>query len=68
MKTETKALDSFQIAGFVISTAISLILVILKQDTILSLILSLILAILIQLFDLQLRQTNSEEDYATFFL
>ena len=61
MKTEAKVLDSFQIAGFVISTAISLILLILKQDTVTSLILGLILAILIQLFDLQLRQANSEE-------
>jgi hypothetical protein len=61
MKIETKVLDSFQIAGFVISTTVSLILVILKQDTVISLILGLILATMVQLFDLQLRQANSEE-------
>lgn len=60
MRTDNKVFDPFQIAGFVISTAISLILLILKQDTITSLILGLQLAMLTQLFDLQLRQANSE--------
>lgn len=56
-----KNIDKFQIIGFVLSAAISLILIARGQDTIISVTLGLVLATLTQLFDLQIRNTESEE-------
>jgi hypothetical protein len=53
--------DRFQIAGFVISTVIALSLIVAGQDTATSVILGLVLAVLTQLFDLQMRQTSAQE-------
>ena len=61
MNSKFRMLDTFQVVGFVISVAISVGLVALKQDTIASVTLGLILATLTQLFDLQLRHRASEE-------
>lgn len=61
MKTDNKIIDSFQIVGFVISTAVSIILIVFKQEEILSVILGLVLAVLTQLFDLQFRQADIEK-------
>lgn len=61
MKNQPKTLDTFQVAGFIISVVISIGLLISKQDTILSVILGLVLAILTQLFDIQIRSSESEE-------
>lgn len=59
MKAEM--IDRFQIAGFVISTAISIGLIVAKADAVTSILLGLVLAILTQLFDLQLRNRVFEE-------
>jgi len=56
-----KNIDKFQIIGFVLSAAVSLILIIRGQDTIVSVTLGLVLAILVQLFDLQMRNAETEE-------
>ena len=61
MKSKIKILDIFQIVGFVTSVFISLLLVSTGQDTIVSVTLGLVLATMVQLFDLQLRQSDSEE-------
>ncbi len=61
MKPTVMIIDRVQIIGFVVSTAISIILLLAKQDTITSLILGLIVAVIFQLFDLQMRLANSEE-------
>jgi hypothetical protein len=61
MKSRLKAIDTFQIVGFAVSVVISIALILAKQDTISSVTLGLVLAILTQLFDLQIRQSNSEE-------
>ena len=55
-----KSIDKFQIIGFTFSTIVSVVLVISGQDTVLSITLGLVLAILIQLFDLQTRNAESE--------
>lgn len=54
-------LDPFQIIGFLISIMISIGMILSGQDTIQSVSLGLVLGILTQLFDLQLRLTRSEE-------
>lgn len=61
MKAQPKLIDTFQIIGFVISTAVSIILILVQIDATLSVILGLLLAVLTQLFDLQLRHAASEE-------
>ena len=60
MKNQPKVLDTFQIAGFIISVVISIGLLISKQDTISSVILGLVLATLTQLIDIQIRSSESE--------
>jgi hypothetical protein len=65
METRSKIIDTFQIVGFVLSIAISIGLMFTGQDTISSVTLGLVLATLTQLFDLQIRQTNSEEKILT---
>lgn len=61
MKLKVDSLDRFQIVGFVISTLISISLIISNQDTVQSIILGLALAIITQLFDIQMRQSAIEE-------
>jgi hypothetical protein len=61
MEKPIKTVDRFQIVGFVVSTAISIGLILLQQDTIISVTLGLVLATLTQLFDIQLRNAESEE-------
>lgn len=61
MKTKIPIIDTFQIVGFVISTVIAIILIFFNIDPTLSVLLGLVLAVLTQLFDLQLRQMNAEE-------
>ena len=64
MRHLLKMLDPFQIIGFIISTAISMGMILSGQDTIQSVSLGLILAVLVQqfdLFDLQMRLTESKE-------
>ena len=56
-----KNIDKFQIIGFVLSAAISFILIMRGQDTIASVTLGLVLATITQLFDLQMRNSESEE-------
>jgi hypothetical protein len=59
--SKTKAIDSFQIIGFAVSTCVAIALVAFNVDPMQSTILGLILATLTQLFDLQLRHSNSED-------
>ena len=61
MKSLLKNLDAIQITGFIISIAISSILLFRQEDTITSITLGVALAALIQLFDIQKRQSDSEE-------
>lgn len=61
MKSKRSILDTFQIVGFVISTFISIGLMILNQDKVASVTIGLVLAILTQLFDLQIRNSHFEE-------
>jgi hypothetical protein len=53
--------DRFQIVGFVLSVAISVGLIVSKQDTVTSVVLGLLVASITQLFDLQLRNVAFEE-------
>jgi len=59
MKT-LKGPDKFQIIGFILSTLISVLLILRGQDTVSSVTLGLVLAILTQLFDIQLRNAEAE--------
>jgi hypothetical protein len=61
MKPRAQLIDVFQIVGFVVSIVISIGLIVIGQDTIPSVTLGLVLAILTQLFDMQMRQSSSEE-------
>jgi hypothetical protein len=61
METEPKLVDTFQIIGFGASTAVAILLVLARVDPLQSTITGLILAIFIQLFDLQLRNSRAEE-------
>lgn len=54
-------IDKFQIVGFILSAVISIVLVIRGQDTVSSVTLGLSLAIITQLFDLQMRNAESEK-------
>ena len=56
-----KLLDKFQIVGFAVSTIVSVALIFFGQDEIESVILGLVLATLVQMFDIQLRQSDSED-------
>lgn len=60
MKLRFKIVDAFQITGFTISTAVSIILIFANVDPVLSTILGLLLAALVQLFDFQLRLGDTE--------
>lgn len=61
MDSQSKMIDTFQIVGFVISTGVAIVLVVAQIDPLQSTIVGLMLAILTQLFDLQLRHSSSEE-------
>jgi hypothetical protein len=61
MDSRSKVVDTFQIIGFSISTGVAILLVIAQVDPMQSTLLGLMLAIFTQLFDLQLRQSKSEE-------
>jgi hypothetical protein len=56
-----KNLDTIQIIGFALSAIVSIVLLIARQDTVASITLGFVLAILIQLFDLQKRHADSQE-------
>jgi hypothetical protein len=61
MENRSKVIDTFQIVGFAISTGVAIALVAAQIDPMQSMVIGLMLAILTQLFDLQLRHTTSEE-------
>lgn len=61
MESRSKLFDTFQIVGFATSTIVAIALVIAKVDPVQSTVIGLLLAVFTQLFDLQLRQSNSEE-------
>jgi hypothetical protein len=60
METRSKVIDTFQIVGFAISTGVTIALVVAQVDPMQSTLIGLMLAILTQLFDLQLRHSSSE--------
>lgn len=60
METRSKVIDTFQIVGFAISTGVAITLVVAQVDPMQSTLIGLMLAILTQLFDLQLRHANAE--------
>lgn len=55
--------DKFQIIGFIVSASVSIGLIVAGQDTTTSVILGFVLAIITQLFDLQLRLAKLEEKF-----
>jgi hypothetical protein len=61
MESRSRIFDTFQIVGFGASTAVAILLVLAQVDPLQSTITGLILAIFIQLFDLQLRNSRGEE-------
>jgi hypothetical protein len=61
MESRSRIIDTFQIVGFAVSTGVAIVLVIAQVDPMQSTLLGLTLAVLTQLFDLQLRHSNSEE-------
>ena len=54
-------LDTFQIAGFIISAVIAFVLLLAGEDTINSIVLGFVIAIFVQLFDVQMRQAESRD-------
>jgi hypothetical protein len=61
MESRSRLFDTFQIVGFAASTIVAIALVIAKVDPVQSTVIGLLLAVFTQLFDLQLRHSNSEE-------
>jgi hypothetical protein len=61
MELRNKLFDTFQIVGFAVSTIVAITLVIVQVDPVQSTVIGLLLAVFTQLFDLQLRHSNSEE-------
>jgi hypothetical protein len=61
VETKSRVIDTFQIVGFAISTGVAIALVVVQVDPMQSTVVGLMLAILTQLFDLQLRHSSSEE-------
>ena len=61
MKSRNKLVDTFQIVGFAASTFVAISLVIAQVDPVQSTVIGLLLAVFIQLFDLQLRHSSTEE-------
>ena len=60
METNARPIDTFQIIGFAASTLLAIILVLARIDPMQATITGLILAVFVQLFDLQLRDSRSE--------
>jgi hypothetical protein len=61
VETRSRVIDTFQIVGFAVSTGVAITLVVMQVDPMQSTIIGLMLAILTQLFDIQLRHSRSEE-------
>jgi hypothetical protein len=61
METRNRLFDTFQIVGFAASTIVAIALVVARVDPVQSTVIGLLLAVLTQLFDLQLRHSSSEE-------
>jgi hypothetical protein len=61
VETRSRLIDTFQIVGFAVSTGVAMALVVVQVDPMESMIIGLMLAILTQLFDMQLRHSSSEE-------
>jgi hypothetical protein len=61
VETRGRTIDTLQIVGFAISTGVAIVLVLAQVDPMQSTAVGLLLAILTQLFDLQLRHSSSEE-------
>lgn len=61
MESRSKVIDTFQIVGFAVSTGVTIVLVVAQVDPMQSALIGLMLAIMTQLFDLQLRHSSSEE-------
>jgi hypothetical protein len=61
MQRHPRLINNLQIIGFSISTAVTLVLVIANADPLISVLIGLVLAVLTQLFDLQIRHSASEE-------
>jgi hypothetical protein len=61
MKPQRKAVDTFQIVGFILSISISIELIAMGQNTVASVTLGLVLSTLTQFLDLQPRQAASED-------
>ena len=61
MESRKKLFDTFQIAGFIISTVVAIALLIAQVDPVQCTVIGLLMAVFTQLFDLQLRLSNSEE-------
>jgi hypothetical protein len=61
MDKQSKLIDVFQIIGFAVSTGVAIVLVVAQVDPVQSTVIGLMLAILTQLFDLQLRHSASEQ-------
>jgi hypothetical protein len=61
VEVKSRLIDTFQIVGFAISTGVAIALVVMQVDPMQSTVVGLMLAILTQLFDLQLRHSSSEE-------
>jgi hypothetical protein len=61
MESRSRVIDTFQIVGFAVSTGTAIALMVANVEPVQSTAIGLLLAILTQLFDLQLRQSSSEE-------
>jgi hypothetical protein len=61
MPSRNRLFDTFQIVGFVVSTIVAILLVVVQVDPVQSTVIGLLLAVFTQLFDLQLRHASSEE-------
>jgi hypothetical protein len=61
MESRSRVIDTFQIVGFAVSTAVAIVLLVADVDPVQSTAIGLMLAILTELFDLQLRQSAAEE-------
>jgi hypothetical protein len=61
MESRRKLFDTFQIAGFIVSTVVAIALLIAQVDPVQCTVIGLLMAVFTQLFDLQLRLSNSEE-------
>ncbi|HMK08842.1 MAG TPA: hypothetical protein VK449_07430 [Anaerolineales bacterium] len=63
MDSRTRLLDTFQIIGFAVSTAVAILLVVAQVDPLQSTMVGLLLAVFTQLFDLQIRSARTEDKF-----